>query len=138
MSAANWKARLARIPTRLKAAVEAELEKEVASMTVAMRLKVGARSKTGKLRRSIRYEKSGEMRFTVRAGGEETKTASRLLRRLVRRLTGRRASKAYDYAMSEEFGTAHKEARPFFYPTYRSRKKAINKAMKAAIKRSVS
>lgn len=43
------------------------------------------------------------------------------------------SSKPYDYARADEFGTQKMAARPFFFPTYRLRKKKIIAAMKRKI-----
>ncbi len=49
------------------------------------------------------------------------------------------SSKPYDYSRADEFGTVNMPAQPFFFPTYRLRKKKIIAAMKrkltAAIKK---
>src|SRR4051812_33655481 len=40
------------------------------------------------------------------------------------------SSKPYDYARADEFGTKDMPAKPFFFPTYRLRKKKIIASMK--------
>jgi len=54
-------------------------------------------------------------------------------------LTIRRSvsSKPFDYARADEFGTVKMPARPFFFPTYRLRKKKIIAAMKRKIAASI-
>lgn len=47
------------------------------------------------------------------------------------------SSKPYDYARADEFGTTHMAPRPFFFPTYRLRKKKIIAAMKRKITASI-
>lgn len=47
------------------------------------------------------------------------------------------SSKPYDYARADEFGTVHMTAQPFFFPTYRLRKKKIISAMKRKITASI-
>jgi HK97 gp10 family phage protein len=55
------------------------------------------------------------------------------------RLTVRTAisSKPYDYARADEFGTQKMPAKPFFFPTYRLRKRKIVSAMKRKITASI-
>lgn len=47
------------------------------------------------------------------------------------------SSKPYDYARADEFGTVNMPAKPFFFPTYRLRKKKIVSAMKRKITASI-
>jgi HK97 gp10 family phage protein len=47
------------------------------------------------------------------------------------------SSKPYDYARADEFGTQKMPPRPFFFPTYRLRKKKIIAAMKRRIKANI-
>lgn len=57
----------------------------------------------------------------VMAGGQRTRRAGG-------------AGRAYDYARADEFGTVKMPAQPFFFPTYRLRKKK----MRAAVKRKIT
>jgi HK97 gp10 family phage protein len=43
------------------------------------------------------------------------------------------SSKPYDYARADEFGTVNMPAHPFFFPTYRLKKKKMISAMKRKI-----
>lgn len=47
------------------------------------------------------------------------------------------SSKPYDYARADEFGTVNMPAQPFFFPTYRLRKKKMISAMKRKITASI-
>lgn len=47
------------------------------------------------------------------------------------------SSKPYDYSRADEFGTQNMPAKPFFFPTYRLRKKKIISAMKRKITASI-
>lgn len=47
------------------------------------------------------------------------------------------SSKPYDYSRADEFGTVKMPAKPFFFPTYRLRKKKIIAAMKRKITASI-
>jgi len=47
------------------------------------------------------------------------------------------SSKPYDYARADEFGTQKMPAKPFFFSTYRLRKKKIIAAMKRKITASI-
>lgn len=47
------------------------------------------------------------------------------------------SSKPYDYSRADEFGTQNMPAKPFFFPSYRLRKKKIISAMKRKITASI-
>lgn len=47
------------------------------------------------------------------------------------------SSKPYDYARADEFGTINMPASPFFFPTYRLRKKKIISGMKRRITKAI-
>jgi HK97 gp10 family phage protein len=47
------------------------------------------------------------------------------------------SSKPYDYARADEFGTQKMRAKPFFFPSYRLRKKKIISRMKRKITASI-
>lgn len=47
------------------------------------------------------------------------------------------SSRPYDYARADEFGTVKMPAQPFFFPTYRLRKKKIIATMKRRITASI-
>jgi HK97 gp10 family phage protein len=47
------------------------------------------------------------------------------------------SSKPYDYARADEFGTVNMPAKPFFFPSYRLRKKKIVATMKRRITASI-
>jgi HK97 gp10 family phage protein len=47
------------------------------------------------------------------------------------------SSKPYDYARADEFGTINMPAHPFFFPTFRLRKKKIKASMKRKITSSI-
>jgi len=78
---------------------------------------------TGNLRASIRKERGKkETIVRVMAGGALTTVA-------VRKGSG----VPYDYAMAVEFGTRQAGAQPFFYPSWRLRRKRIRSAMRRRI-----
>lgn len=47
------------------------------------------------------------------------------------------SSKPFDYARADEFGTVNMQARPFFFPTYRLRRKKMRAAMKRKLTASI-
>lgn len=47
------------------------------------------------------------------------------------------SSRPFDYARADEFGTVRMKAKPFFFPTYRLRKKAMRSAMKRRLTASI-
>jgi HK97 gp10 family phage protein len=80
---------------------------------------------SGALRHSVRVvpgKKDTQVRIV--AGGELTTRPSV-------------SSKPYDYARADEFGTVNMKPQPFFFPTYRLRKKKIIAAMKRKITASI-
>jgi HK97 gp10 family phage protein len=92
---------------------------------VSLMESVAPRGETGALEHSIR-KIPGKSATQVRivAGGRET------VRPAI-------SSKPYDYARADEFGTQNMPAKPFFWPTYRLRKKKIIAAMKRKITASI-
>lgn len=83
----------------------------------------------GALKDSVRVErgKANKKQFTVArviAGGPATRKASA-------------SGPEYDYARAVEFGTQDMEAKPFFYPPARARKKDIKAAIKKATNQGV-
>jgi HK97 gp10 family phage protein len=91
-----------------------------------------------RLMESVAPEEEGILKTTVRVIPDQKKDTT------VRIVAGGRktirlsiSSKPYDYARADEFGTIHMRARPFFFPTYRLRKKKIIAAMKRKITASI-
>lgn len=104
----------------------AELKRQAEQLMQTME-SVAPRGETGELVHSIRLiEGKTPLVQRIVAGGQLT------IRKSV-------SSKPYDYARADEFGTVNMKARPFFFPTYRLRKKKIIATMKrkltATIKR---
>jgi len=81
---------------------------------------------TGNLRASIRREvgKKGN-RIVIKAGGKLTTVQHRAASV---RATGK-ATAPYDYSMAVEFGTQQAGAHPFFWPSWRLRRKSIRSRM---------
>lgn len=102
----------------------AELNSQADSL-VELIESVAPRGPTGNLIHSVR-KLPGKVDTTVRvvAGGYLTVRAGV-------------SSKAYDYSRADEFGTEKMPAKPFFWPTYRLRKKKIVAAMKRKITASI-
>lgn len=131
----KFKARLAVIPERQKARMGDTLEASADDLVETMQ--EHAPKKSGRLAGSIRKEPKGELRVAVKAGGAATTVAAR------------KGHGAYDYALGVEFGHIadpeaatgggeHVPPKPFFWPTYRAKKKAIKargaKAFRQAVK----
>lgn len=82
------------------------------------------------LMESVAPSDKGVLRHTIKKVPGKSKTQVRIVaggRETVRPSV---SSKPYDYARADEFGTQTMAARPFFFPTYRMRKKKIIAAMK--------
>ena len=82
---------------------------------------------------SVAPRERGELAHSVRVVQSQKPTVVRIV--AGGKLTVRPAISAtpYDYARADEFGTVKMQARPFFFPTYRLRKKKIIAAMKRRI-----
>lgn len=157
MAAARWVnkdkilARLRALPPAVTDAVRDELKVQVDGLAEAMR-RAAPVGKTGKLRKSILVRPgSRPISYIVQAGGVLTtvKIRSRASdggRGKRKGVSDRDFSRAlqsggnrgeFDYARGVEFGHmtpagGHVSANPFFYPIYRSRKKAIQAALRRA------
>lgn len=99
----------------------AELNSQ-ADQLVSLIASVAPKGETGDLSESVRKVADKEKDTIVRvvAGGHLTIEGS-----------------GYDYARAMEFGTQDIKPQPFFYPTYRLRKKKIIAAMKRKIVASI-
>ena len=99
----------------------AELNKQAEEL--ARLIESVAPHEEGTLKTTVKVVKDQKRDTLVRivAGGEKT----------VRKGKGR--IRPYDYARADEFGTVNMKPRPFFFPTYRLRKKKIISAMKRRI-----
>lgn len=122
LSVDQFKDLMAKIPT----AVAGELQKAVLDQANALadtqRSVVAV--KTGNLRKSIRVEKSNRpLQYFVKAGGQ-------LTTKEVRAGSG----KPYDYSLGTEFGNEQVKAQPFFWPSYRLKKKAIRSGIARKVK----
>lgn len=81
---------------------------------------------------------SGALKTSVRVVPDRTKdTVVRVVAGGELTIRPSVSSKPYDYARADEFGTVHMKAHPFFFPTYRLRKKKIIAAMKRKIAASI-
>jgi HK97 gp10 family phage protein len=108
-----------------QAAVEA-LNDEADRLVTLMK-SVAPEGETGKLKESIRKEPGANvLQVKIKAGGK-------LTTKEVRKGSG----VAYDYARADEFGTEHAPAKPFFFPTFRLRKKAIRTSVRKQITKAI-
>lgn len=120
------KARIAAMPGAVRTALQAELEAEGDELVTAMQRLVHKRS--GELEASIRKEPGErDLQVIVRAGGATTTKPVR-----------KGASATYDYALAEEFGNKHSSAQPFFFPTYRAKRKAFRRRRTAVAKKAIA
>lgn len=137
---ARLRARLDAIPRAVTAAVEAQLRTEAAALAATMRRFVPIDS--GALRASIRVEENDKpLSLNVIAGGVEG--TRRKPRPHKRRFRIARPAKVrhQDSARLVEFGHIAADgskvaAKPFFYPAYRSRKKGIQRRLRAAARKA--
>lgn len=122
-SIARLRRRLAKVPLEVKAAAATEALLQARALGQAMQRVVPVEE--GDLRASIRIEigRFGD-RFYVKAGGP--RTTKRL------RDSAKGNAPEYDYALAVELGTRKMRARPFFYPTYRTNRRAMKRAIQNA------
>lgn len=82
---------------------------------------------TGALEASCTVTQTGELEYTVSAGGDMTTGEIR-----------KGSGVEYDYALAFEDGTSRQPARPFFWPTYRAMKDEIHEAIQDAVNEAIS
>ncbi|MBA3570570.1 MAG: HK97 gp10 family phage protein [Pyrinomonadaceae bacterium] len=130
LSVEQFKQLMASVPkavaTELKAGVREEGERLAETMRSAVSVK------TGRLRDSIRVEGGrSPLSVLVKAGGAATTVEARA-----------GSGKSYDYSLGIEFSNLNTPAAPFFWPSYRLKKRfirsALSKKMKIAIGKVVN
>ena len=137
---AKLRARLDAIPRSVEAAVAAQLQTEAVDLASAMRRAVPVDE--GDLQASIRVEHNDKpLSLNVIAGGvEATRRRPRPHKRKFR--LGRTPKVQHqDTARLVEFGHISPDgvkvpAKPYFYPTYRARKKGIKRRLRAAARKA--
>lgn len=132
LSAEQFKQLLANIPQAVAKDMQASLN-EAADDLVGWLKQTVPLGKDGRheLKASVRREEGKKpLQARVMAGGD-----------LTTKPVGKGSGDSYDYANAIEFGTKNMPAEPFFWPTYRLRKRAmrakIARQMKAAISKIV-
>lgn len=133
------KRKLRSLPAAAEKAVKAQLEKEAADLADLIRRRVPV--DTGTLRDSVRVTPGDRpLSLKIKAGGETTRKKVRKGVKDVHfakaKITGGSRGE-YDYARGVEFGTSEQPAQPFFWPSYRQRKRQIRRRMSTAAKRAV-
>jgi HK97 gp10 family phage protein len=86
---------------------------------------------------SVAPKFEGKLAHSVRVVPGKKKTQVRIVAGGKLTIRPSVSSKPYDYARADEFGTVHMPAKPFFFPTYRLRKKKIISAMKRKITKAI-
>jgi HK97 gp10 family phage protein len=119
-SVKEFRALLESLPTEIRTPLRQAVFAE--ALTLADKIRFAVPVKRGVLFSSIRVERSSftALRALVRAGGSSTTVGD------------------YDYALAQEFGTRHLTAQPFFWPTYRTHKRSIRKAIREAARTALS
>lgn len=91
------------------------------------------------LMESVAPVHEGVLVHTIRKIPGKSKTQVRIVAGGLETVRQGVSSKPYDYSRADEFGTADMPAKPFFWPSYRLKKKRMISAMKrkltAAIKK---
>lgn len=125
---ARAKRRISAIPSEVIARVSAQLRDNAGDLVVG--IQANAPRDEGALAASVRWEDhtaDRRPRVKVRAGGPTTTKPVR-----------QGTSATYDYALGEEFGTEDTPAQPFFFPTYRGRRRRYKASLKKAGKEAVA
>jgi HK97 gp10 family phage protein len=125
-SLAQLKRTFAELPRRARTGAQATLIEEAQKLAAAMKQAVPVKS--GKLRDSIRVEAGrNALEVKVKAGGP-------LTTKEVRAGSG----VSYDYALGTEFGTQKEAAEPFFFTTYRAKRRGIRRSIANSLGETVS
>ncbi len=113
LSVSQFQDLMANIPKAVAAELESAVLEQANSLAWTMRLAAPRGKKSvHELQASIRVEDGRHpLRKLVRAGGPLT------------------TKDGYDYALGQEFGNHHAPAQPFFWRSYRLKKKAIRSAL---------
>jgi HK97 gp10 family phage protein len=86
---------------------------------------------------SVAPVEEGALRTTVKVVQGNKDTVVRIVAGGQKTIRKSISSTPYDYARADEFGTVHMNPKPFFFPSYRLRKKKIISAMKRKITASI-
>lgn len=102
---------------------------------------VAPRGATGELEHSIRkIPGSSDTQIRIVAGDLATTrqpSDAGFVRDALRHVGIGADQRPYNYVRADEFGTVHMQARPFFWPSYRLKKKAMISAMKTKIRAAI-
>jgi HK97 gp10 family phage protein len=104
----------------LKASIRKEPGRKITTVVV----KAGGALTTREYVHGPRYERE------VRIGSGDTANIARVT-------GGGGFGRTYDYSRAVEFGTSHESAHPFFFPTYRLKRKGMRSAMKRKITKRI-
>ena len=140
-----YRAKLRETAAAARASGRTEISRQSELLVVAIQER--APDHSGALKRSIRLKLSddgmtatvtageGIAGMTVPVGHPRTVTldAGGLSQREHTGVFARVVSTEYDYALAAEFGTRKEPAHPFFFPTYRARKRGIRSAIAGAL-----
>lgn len=113
---------MASVPKAVAAELESAVLEQANSLAWTMRFAAPRGKKSAhQLQASIRVEDGKHpLRKLVKAGGPQTTKGG------------------YDYALGQEFGNHHAPAQPFFWPSYRLKKKSIRAGIQKKIKDAIS
>jgi HK97 gp10 family phage protein len=112
-----------------------DLKKEVHDQAVSELLKQ-ATDLAGTIE-DVAPEHEGVLKTTVKVVPGKVDTIVRIVAGGQKTVRPSVSSKPYDYSRADEFGTVNMPAKPFFFATYRLRKKKIQAAMKRKIAASI-
>ena len=133
--------KLALIPRSVTEAVQAELERQAADMVAMMKRLVPVES--GALRDSIGWTwgdaPAGSMVIgTVNAKGKRSAVGASYASMVITIYAGSSGKKGDTfYARFQEFGTRKMVANPFFFVTYRAKRKSAKSALTRAMRKAI-
>lgn len=126
--------KMALIPKSVTDEIRKELEKQAAELVQMMR-RIAPRGETGALVASINWTWGDAPKGTMSVGTVAASEGSDL--RITIYAGGKVGAQDAFYARFQEFGTKNMPANPFFFPSYRAKRRAIRGALSRAIKRGI-
>lgn len=126
--------KMALIPKAVHDEIRKELEKQAEELVQMMR-RIAPRGETGALAASIRWTWGDAPKGTMSVGTVAASEGSDM--RITIYAGGKVGAQDAFYARFQEFGTKNMPANPFFFPSYRAKRRAIRGALSRAIKRGL-
>ena len=127
--------KMALIPKSVTDELRKELEKQASELVAMMQRVVPVDQ--GNLRASIGWTWGAAPEGSMSVGTVAASAESDLRITIFAGQTGKKKDGGTFYARFQEFGTKNMAANPFFFPSYRAKRRTIRSAMTRAIKRGL-